>query len=179
MTLALLEKTVVTVTTITEKFGKDSEEPEENETPSEPTGPDMTDNRNSNGDVLLPYRYQKNGWDIEFDLDITERIQNGLFLLKITPYSTPNGAMPETKLVLQKSFGGKSHFNIYDKDKNTNLPMSIPSCLDLKQNFINRNLEYSIGNWGDNSYIYLFVNGNNSGVFYIFPTDAGGNYLRT
>ena len=182
MTLELIEKTIVLVTTTktTEKYGKESgsKEPEENETPADSTGPDMTDNRNSNGDVILPYRYQKNGWEIEFDLDITERIQKGLFLLKITPFATPNGAMPETKLVLQKMIGGKSNFNIYNAEKNTFLPISKATSLDLKQNFVNRNLEYKIGDWGDNSYLYLFVKGHYSGVFYIFPCDAGGNYLR-
>jgi hypothetical protein len=183
MTLELKEKTIVMVTstTTTEKYGKESgsTESEENETTPDSTGPDMTDNRNSNGDVVLPHRYQKNGWDVEFDLDITERVRNGLFLLKIIPYSTPNGAMPETKLVLRKMIGGKTNFNIYNTEKNTFLPLSKATSLDLKQNFLNRNLEYNISNWGDNSYLYMFVKGHYSGAFYIFPYDTGGNYIRT
>jgi hypothetical protein len=150
-------------------------------TPADPyaTTPDMTDNRNSNGDIILPYRYQKNNWDIEFDLDITEKIKNGLFLLKITPKATPNGAMPETKLILQKGVGGKSAVNIYDLNKKTYLTLGAASKLDLKFNFTERKLEYQPGNWGDNSYIYLIVDGHCSGVFYIFPADSGANYIRT
>jgi hypothetical protein len=149
-------------------------------TPADPysTAPDMTDNRNSNGDVVLPYRYRKNNWDIEFDLDISERIQRGLFLLKITPYSTPNGAMPETKLVLQKGVGGKSAINVYDANKKTYLALGAATILDLKFNFTERKLEYTPGDWGDSSYIYLFVEGHCSGVFYIFPVDSGANYIR-
>jgi len=143
------------------------------------TAPDMTDNRNSNGDVVLPYRYQKNNWDVEFDLDISERVQKGLFLLKITPYATPTGTMPETKLALQKGVGGKSVINVYDLNKKTYLTLRAATKLDLKFNFTERKLQYSIGDWGDSSYIYLFVAGRYSGVFYLFPADSGANYIRT
>jgi hypothetical protein len=150
-------------------------------TPAYPyaTTPDMTDNRNSNGDVVLPYRYQKNNWDIGFELDISERIQKGLFLLKITPYATPTGTNPEAKLVLQKAVGGKPLINLYNANKNTYLPLNTTTLLDLKFNFTQRNLQYSISDWGDNSYIYLLVSGHYSGVFYIFPADSGANYIRT
>ena len=149
--------------------------------PADPyaTTPDMTDNRNGNGDVVLPYRYQKNGWDIGFELDISERIQKGLFLLRIIPKATPTGMMPETKLVFQKAVGGKPLINLYDANKNTYLPLNATTLLDVKFNFTQRNLQYSIGDWGDSSYIYLLVNGHCSGVFYLFPVDSGANYIRT
>lgn len=206
MTLGLMEKTVVTVTstTVTEKYSDGSSSKDENDTnesrnddstntteadadtdesnaiDTAASGPDMTDNRNPNGDVTLPYRYQKNGWDIEFDLDEQERITSGRFLLKITPYSTPNGAMPETKLVLENLLlDGKKKFNIYDGTKNTYLAIGKQATLGLEENFSDRKYQYSIGDWGDNSYIYLFVEGKDSGVFYIFPKDSGANYIRT
>lgn len=142
------------------------------------TEPDMTDNRNSNGDVLLPYQYSKNGWDVTFDLDITEKTANGIFILSINPSATPNRLMPETRLVLQNSVGGKKNINIYDASKNTYLPLNQVTTLNLKDNFVNRKLEYQPGDWGDNSYIYLFMEGHCSGVFYIFHADAGAGYIR-
>lgn len=147
-----------------------------NETTKEP---DFIDNRNSNGDVTLPYRYQKNGWDILYDLDEEERVATGRFLIRIKVNATPTGNPPETKLVLENLLlDGKKKFNIYDSSKNTYLAIGSETILDLKQNFNDRKYQYSVGDWGDNSYIYLFLAEICSGVFYLFPKDTNAGYVR-
>lgn len=188
MALKIYEKRTETYSkTILIERETDPSEPENPENPVDPTPevdpfatePDKTDHRTSNGDIILPYRYTKNGWDVIFDLDITDKISKGLFNLPITPITTPTGEMPEAKLVLQKGVAGKTALNIYDAQKKTFLALGQTTILDLKFNFTERKIEYTPGNWGDNeTYLYLFVNGHCSGVFYIFPTDAGAKYIR-
>lgn len=166
-------------TTEEETTETDDSSNNDTEEPAVDADPDMTDNRNSNGDVVLPYRYTKNGWNILFDLDEDERVTTGRFLLDIIPYATPTGDLPETKLVLENLLlDGKRKFNIYDTSKNTFLEIGSDSILDLKQNFEDRKYVCSIGDWGDNSYIYLFINGHCSGVFYLFPKDTNAGYIR-
>jgi len=153
-----------------------------------PVGPIMTDNRNGNGDVVLPYHYQDTYWDVYYDLDISDRVTKAEFNLKLkvmkAPYIIVNGAsvqgIPTARLVLQHGVAGKNLINLSTTTGLQYLQLGTEYLIKIKDIFLARKYQYAIGEWGEGTYIHFGVGDYkyNSGIFYLFPADSGANYIR-
>lgn len=144
--------------------------------------PDLDDNNhNSNGDVLVPYIYNKNNWNVKFNLDIGDRNSLGLFNMKVLVTSAPAGVIKAKLVVYNLANEAYSNYNLYDYVRNTDVITKGQEALfDVKTRVVTKsgNAAYDLSNWGTKTYMYVWTPGHLSGVFYMMPMDTGSGYKR-